>query len=185
MDRRHQAALFLRVTCLKRVAAGAKRYNTRVFSYELMCRRCNWRTLCGIDDAVARLRLIGLLRREPDPDCDVVASLFVDSAPRMTCPICKEKSLSAAPADDADGDGWQAAILCEVCGAAIPAERLAAIPDATRCARCQGLAEAGQLAAVDQDFCPHCGALVEIRMSRGAGITRYKRFCTGEPPCRL
>ena len=34
-------------------------------------------------------------------------------------------------------------------------------------------------------FCPRCGSLVEIRVSRGSGITRYRRFCTGDPPCRL
>ena len=68
-----------------------------VFSYELICRQCGWRTVCGRDDAVARLRLIGQLRRERDPEEELVETLFVESAPRMTCPICKEKSLFARP----------------------------------------------------------------------------------------
>ncbi|MEX0611505.1 MAG: TraR/DksA C4-type zinc finger protein [Pirellulales bacterium] len=155
-----------------------------MFSYELKCRRCGWRTICGRDDAVARLQLIGLLRREPDPDDDLVAVLLVEAAPRMSCPICKEKRLSASPADAGDDGDWQAAVLCEVCRAPIPPERLEAVPDTKRCAACQGKAETGQLAD-EPEYCPHCGAVVEIRVSRGAGITRYKRFCTGEPPCRL
>ena len=156
-----------------------------MFSYELVCRRCGWRTVCGRDDTIARLRLIGLLRREPDPNDDLVAALFVEAAPRMTCPICKEKSLTASPADDTDEGDWQTAVLCEVCRAPIPPERLDAIPTAKRCARCQEQAEAGELTAEEPEYCPHCGALVELRVSRGSGITRYKRVCTGIPPCRL
>jgi hypothetical protein len=156
-----------------------------VFSYEVVCRRCHWRTVCGSDDAVARLRLIGLLRREPDPDDELVAALLVDAAPRMTCPICKEKALVATPADDAAQGDWQAAVLCEVCRAPIAPERLEAIPGAKRCAHCQEEAESGDTIVNELEYCPKCGALMEIRISRGAGITRYKRVCTGDPPCRL
>src|SRR5688572_10576604 len=88
-----------------------ERYNSNVFSYELICPRCGWRTVCGVDDAITRLRLIGLLRREREPDEDVVASLFVEAAPRMTCPICKEKSLTASPIDVShEDDEWQTAV---------------------------------------------------------------------------
>jgi RNA polymerase-binding transcription factor DksA len=131
------------------------------------------------------LRLIGLLRRERDPDETLLAELFVDAAPRMTCPICKEKSLAASPADDSDDRSWQAAVLCEVCRAPIPVERLAAIPDARRCASCQGKAESGALEEVAIEYCPQCGSPIELRVSRGSGITRYRRVCTGIPPCRL
>ena len=42
-----------------------------------------------------------MLRREPEPDDELVAALFVEAAPRMTCPICKEKTLCAhRPTDD-------------------------------------------------------------------------------------
>jgi DNA-directed RNA polymerase subunit RPC12/RpoP len=141
--------------------------------------------VCGRDDAVARLRLIGLLRREPDPEEELVAELLIDAAPRMTCPLCKEKRLFAQPTDDDSANDWQAAVLCEVCREPIAPERLEAIPGAKRCAACQGKSEVSQLAEVEPDYCPHCGAIVEIRLSRGSGITRYKRVCTGDPPCRL
>jgi RNA polymerase-binding transcription factor DksA len=155
-----------------------------MFSYELTCSNCRWQTTCGLEDAVTRLRIIGQLRREKEPDEALVAELFVDSAPRMTCPLCKEKTLSARPTPDDDAEDWQAAILCEICRKPIDLERLEAVPDTKRCADCQGKAESGQLTD-EPDYCPNCGALIEIRVNRGSGITRYKRVCTGEPPCRL
>ena len=103
----------------------------------------------------------------------------------MTCPICKEKGLYGQPNEDDDTGDWQAAVLCEICCEPILSERLDAIPGVKRCAACAAKAESGQLAAVEPEYCPNCGALVEIHASRGAGITRYKRVCTGDPPCRL
>jgi hypothetical protein len=158
-----------------------------MFSFELTCRNCGWRTVCGTAEAAARLRLIGLLRREPDPQEDVLSSLLVESASRMTCPLCKEKRLVATaskPTADDDAD-WHAAVLCEVCRRPIATERLEAIPGTKRCAACQGKAETGALHEQQVEYCPQCGAIVEIRASRGGGITRYKRFCTGDPPCRI
>ena len=73
-----------------------------MFSYELTCRDCGWRTVCGRDDAIARLRIVGQLRREREPDEELVETLFVEAAPQMTCPICKEKSLFARPSQDLD-----------------------------------------------------------------------------------
>jgi hypothetical protein len=155
-----------------------------VFSSELTCGNCGWRTVCGPVDAAARLRLIGLLRREPGPDEDMLSALFLEAAPRMTCPICKEKRLVALPAEDLDDRDWQTAVLCEVCRQPISPGRLEAVPGTKRCAACQELAETGRLAD-EPEYCPQCGAIVEIRVSRGGGITRYKRVCTGNPPCRL
>jgi hypothetical protein len=60
-----------------------------VFSSELFCRNCQWRTVCGRVDAIARLRLVGLLRRDPEPDDELLEALFAEAASRMTCPICK------------------------------------------------------------------------------------------------
>jgi len=155
------------------------------FSSQLVCRNCQWRTVCGREDAIGRLRLVGMLRRDPDPDEDLLAVLLTEAAPRMTCPLCKEKRLSAIDhdpvADDAD---WQSAVLCEVCRQPIPPERVEALPGVKRCVACQGRSETG-VAVEEPEYCPHCGSLVEIRVGRGAGITRYRRFCTGEPPCRL
>jgi Zn finger protein HypA/HybF involved in hydrogenase expression len=158
-----------------------------MFSHELICRNCGWRTVCGRDDAIARLKIVGMLRRDPDPDEDLLRALFTEAAPRMTCPLCKEHRLHAVDHDPlaaADDDDWQSAVLCEVCREPIPPERVEALPGVKRCVACQGNRESG-ISEEEPEYCPHCGSLVEIRVGRGSGITRYRRFCTGEPPCRL
>jgi hypothetical protein len=157
-----------------------------MFSSELICGNCGWRTVCGREDAIARLKIVGLLRRDPDPGEDLLRVLFAEAAPRMTCPICKEKRLHAVEHDSSgeeDAD-WQSAVLCEVCRQPIPPERVEALPGVKRCVGCEGRDEAGT-AVEEPEYCPQCGSIVEIRISRGTGITRYRRFCTGQPPCRL
>lgn len=156
--------------------------------WHLTCKHCDWHTLSTAEEAVQRLRLVGVLRRERDPGRDLLAELLMSTAPHMTCPLCKSRGLTAREADDAAGDeedAWQPAVLCEVCREPIPPERLEALPDARRCMKCQAAVESGAAVDDEPEFCPRCGALVELRVSRGAGITRYKRFCTGTPPCRL
>ena len=170
--------------CAQNVCAS---FDVTMFSYELICRNCGWRTVCGRDDAVARLRIAGKLRRAREPEDDFVETLLVETAPQMTCPLCKEKTLFARPCQGSDDEGgdWQTAALCEMCREPIAPERLEAIPNTKRCQSCAAKVESGQLDDIEPDFCPNCGALVEVRVSRGSGITRYKRVCTGEPPCRL
>jgi hypothetical protein len=137
---------------------------------------------------IARLRIIGALRREPEPSDDLLEALFLDGARRMTCPLCKEVGLRATPASDddsAENGNWLAAVLCEICRQPIAVERLEAVPGTKRCVACQGQAESAGGYVEEPEYCPHCGSLVELRVSKGAGITRYRRFCTGSPPCRL
>ncbi len=155
---------------------------------QLHCPACGWQTICGASDLASRLRIVGFLRKDHDPDEAIVAELAQTAAPRMTCPTCKRVGLSITEARDADllvDDDWQAAVLCEVCRQAIDPERLEFVPGTRRCVACQGKSEAGTLEQDEPEFCPKCGALVELRVSRGSGLTRYKRFCTGIPPCRL
>ncbi len=149
----------------------------------LTCRHCGFRTLAGHDDLVARLRLVGQLRRDKEPSDSIVEALLAEYTPLMTCPGCKGIGLSAKDADEEDEDDWQAAVLCEICRQAIDLERLEVLPDTHRCTDCQHKSETGTLPDDDPEFCPRCGALVELRVSRGSSITRYKRFCTGG--CRL
>lgn len=157
-----------------------------MLSRSLSCPGCGWRTVCGEADIAARLRLVGLLRRDKDPDEGILAALFDDAAGRMTCPGCKRVGVVADDADAADDeDDWQAAVLCEACRKPIDPERLEVFPDSKRCVPCQARSESGVPEPDEPDFCPRCGSLVELRVSRGSGLTRYRRFCTGQPACRL
>lgn len=154
---------------------------------QLTCQECGWRTVCGPADAAARLRLVGVLRRESDPDDATLAELLPEAAKRMTCPGCKRIGFAVSEAEEVaeTEDDWQAAVLCERCRKPIPPERLEVFPDSKRCVACQSKAESGEPEEDEPEFCPRCGALVELRVSRGGGLTRYKRFCTGVPACRL
>lgn len=142
--------------------------------------------MLGLAEAVAKLRLIGRLRRDKEPDEATVAALLEADSRLMTCPTCKRRGLACREAseDDWEADDWQAAVLCEFCRQAIDPERLEFLPATKRCADCQGKAEAGTLDEGEPEFCPKCGGLVELRVSRGSGITRYRRFCTASD-CRI
>lgn len=166
-----------------------------MLSTVLACAKCGWQTTSGEDEIARRLRTLGLLRRSPHPLSEVVNELLKANVHRLTCDACLQTGLynpsfstgisvrrSAAPDDD-EGD-WQQARICELCREPISPDRLEVFPAAKRCAKCQDIAERG----ADPDpveYCPKCGSVLEMRVSSGGGITRYKQFCTGNPPCRL
>lgn len=156
-----------------------------MLSVELTCPGCHWRTLCGDEEIARRLRQLGLFRRAPDPPEELILELLKSHGARLACDHCRQQGLvvdqDAAGRDD---DDWQTAVVCEVCRKAIPDERLQALPDAQRCVACQDAEDRGAT-AVEPDYCPKCGSLLELRVARGSGVTRYKLACTGQPPCRL
>jgi len=132
------------------------------------------------------LRGLGLLRRAPHPPGELVAELLAANVSRLSCDACQALGLALnEPDQDEDDDGdWQQAVVCEVCKKLIPPERVEVFPDAKRCVDCQSVADRGE-DVEEPEFCPKCGSFVELRVSRATGITRYKRFCTGSPACRL
>ena len=154
-----------------------------MLSVTLRCEQCDWQTTCGQEQVETRLRKLGLLRRAPNPPEELVQELLDLHLSRLTCDACGKAGLSLADTEEQDSD-WQQAIVCEVCRKPIPPERLEAIPNATRCVGCQDAEDRGE-AAVEFDYCPTCGAILELKVSRTGGITRYKQFCTGNPSCRL
>jgi len=154
-----------------------------MLAVQLSCPQCRWRALCNQAEVEHRLRGLGLLRR--DPPGELVAELLTANIARLSCDACGNTGivLGQPEEDEAWGD-WQQAVVCEVCKKPIPPERVEVFPDAKRCVDCQSVADRGE-DTEEPEFCPKCGSLVELRVSRGAGITRYKRFCTGSPACRL
>jgi hypothetical protein len=139
------------------------------------------------------LRSLGLLRRAAHPPDELVRELLVANAGRLNCDQCRSVGLVISARSngdfdvDFDGEGegdWQQAVTCEVCRVPIPPERLAVFADARRCVGCQDVADRGE-SPDEPEFCEKCGSLVELRVSHAGGMTRYKRFCTGIPACRL
>lgn len=142
---------------------------------ELRCGACSWTELCGPDAMAAWLRKARKLRADSEPELEIMVELLPAAAPRLACPQCGQLGLTASPAaDDAE---WPEPALCESCSKPIPPERLEAVPDATLCAVCQEQEELGQ-AETDTEYCPKCGAPMEVRLSRSPGLARYVSVCT-------
>lgn len=156
-----------------------------MFSVQLECTSCRWRTICGEEEVAKRLRQLGLLRRAAEPPRDMLTELLASHGNELNCDQCRKTGLviSDPRAEDDEGD-WQQAIVCEVCRKPIPVERLEFMPTAKRCVDCQSAEDRGEVEE-EFDYCPKCGSLMELRTSRGGGITQYKLFCTGSPPCRV
>lgn len=156
-----------------------------MLSANLTCPQCDWQTTCGEVEIARRLRTLGLLRRAAHPPEEMVRELLMTHAGRLTCDQCHSSGLvcNESPATDDEGD-WQQAIVCELCRQPISPARVEVFPKARRCVGCQHLADRGE-EPEELEFCEKCGSLVELRVSRAGGLTRYKRFCTGSPACRL
>ncbi len=154
-----------------------------MLSVQLECTTCGWRTVCGEAEVVRRLRALGLFRRAPEPPTDFVQEVLRTNGHRLACDKCHATGLRMGKGVDDAGE-WEQVVVCEICRQPIPAERLEFNPKATRCAGCQSAADRGAT-FVEPEYCPKCGSIVELRVSRTGGVTRYKMWCTGNPPCRL
>ncbi len=148
----------------------------------LACPACSWQAICGDEEIDIHLRGAGMLRRQAKTDHETLEQLLAGAGPRLTCPECGHRGLTAETVTEEDL--WQDAVLCEICRQPIPPERLEAIPGTRRCTSCQNDSEHGRLAE-EPEFCPRCGAVLVLRMSKKGGTTRFRLFCTGSPPCRL
>jgi RNA polymerase-binding transcription factor DksA len=155
----------------------------------LVCPRCDWCRHCLAADLLQRLQKLGVCRRANEPPVELLTELLPTYADRLLCDQCGQAGLTVQQngtdtlsRNDLDQEDWQQAIVCEVCHQPISSERIEVFPQAKRCVSCQDQADRGT-EPIEPDFCPKCGALVELRVSRGSGLTRYKQFCTAG--CRL
>jgi hypothetical protein len=153
------------------------------FYLELSCGACGWSETCD-PSAVARwLDSADRLRRDQQPELEIMHEVLRGIAGELACPDCAATGLSARQISDADFD-WPEVRQCESCGQLIATERLEALPDTKLCAACQQSDERGETTCSELEFCPRCGSIMELRLTRGAGIARYTMQCTGNPACR-
>lgn len=149
---------------------------------QLSCAACSWSELCGPEGMARWLTRAKKLKTDSEADLDVLYEVFQAAALKLTCPECGNMGLATDPIDESDAD-WPGPIPCSSCGGAISRERLEALPGVSLCTECQGKDERGQTSG-PLEYCQRCGAVMEMRLSRSDGLTRYVMACTGNPPCR-
>ena len=143
---------------------------------ELLCPQCDAAEVCGSTQMIARLRSVGVLRREADPPATLLAELFRHNATKFACHVCDHVGLQVREPTVED---WDVVKRCSVCGTRIPQERLDLFPDAQRCARCES--QTADSSPAEREFCPNCGEVMTVRLRRGTGIAKYEMTC---PRCR-
>ena len=149
--------------------------------YDLRCLGCGWCEVCGPEGMVRWLRSVGKVRPGREPDQEILGALFHAVAAQLTCPQCGRNGLNAAlAADDEQAFAGLGPIPCDGCGQPIPPERLEALPGTKLCTACQNREELGEPSG-SPEYCPRCGNVMEVRLSRSAGIARYVMSC---PACR-
>lgn len=143
---------------------------------ELLCPQCSAVELCDAKCMLARLRSVGILKREAKPDPELLRELFRGSANKFTCHRCDHLGLVAR---EASVEEWPETRKCQACGTSIPRERLEIFPQAQRCAACESQSKESHSDEIE--YCPRCGEIMTVRLSRGSGISRYMTFC---PSCK-
>lgn len=150
---------------------------------ELRCPACSWSEVFSEGRIAERLRSLRKLRVRSHPEPEILAEVFKAVAAEMACPECGATGLWTETAAE-DRLDWPQARQCDACGRPIEAERLELLPGATLCAACQRQLERGETPG-QPEYCPRCGAPMQLRLSRKGGVARYEMTCTANPPCRL
>jgi hypothetical protein len=146
---------------------------------ELNCSRCHWRSICGPVQMLDWLRRVRMVRRDAEPDAELLGELFRAAGARLTCPHCQAVGLTIVEAELEGDEAWAMARACRRCGRPIPSARLEVFPDAQLCVECQAKADRGEPEGSDQ-YCPRCGNVMRL-VQRSRGVTRYVMAC---PQCR-
>ncbi len=147
---------------------------------QLTCPHCRASVMHGVPEMLQRLQSLGMLRRDKQPDADMVAELFRSSVSRMPCGECGRTGLTLASLPDDDDEAWSGKRRCEACNQPIPPERVQLLPSVTLCVACQGKRESGG-AIGPAEYCPKCGSVLQLKLRSGDGLAGYRQYC---PECR-
>jgi len=144
------------------------------------CSRCKRVEESGRQELIARLRDLGMLRRDDGRDIGLLLELARSKAADFACPACEAPGyLPQEVSGDDDFDDLPPPRPCMACGATIPAERVELFPESDLCARCQEKIDRGESLSGD-DYCERCGSPLVVRKT-STGVTRYQQVC---PQCR-
>lgn len=142
---------------------------------QLRCPACGETVLCDHREMVRRLQAIKMLRRQGQPEPELVRELFRSAGEKLACDRCGKAGLIVEQPDPDDLD-WGAPRCCQDCGQPIPAERIELFPDARRCAACEARGPQARSGDVPE-YCPKCGAVMTLRTKGQSELTRYQWWC--------
>lgn len=146
--------------------------------FEIRCRACGDRRQIGVSDLLGRLRSGGAMRRNNDPDFELMMELAKTASGAWNCDACHAIGLAFRPIYD-DPNDWNDARSCEACSQRIPPERVELFPNSTLCAACQRNVESGRTPVAE--YCERCGSILTLKPTKSSGISRYVMYC---PSCR-
>ena len=144
--------------------------------WELRCPSCDDIQRYGLQDIVALLTSQGKLRKDKDPPWELLEELFRSAAASLSCGECGRTGLGVSREDDLEDEEWGAPRRCEVCGQPIPAERMEVFPDTRVCVSCK-VGDEHRPVDDEPQYCSHCGAVLQMKLSSGSGISRYRMAC--------
>ena len=148
--------------------------NSPIPLQSIVCESCSDLRIIGPKEMANSLRSSGRLRRDAEPDLQLLLELYKQALAANSCVKCGGSSFVIA-AYEMDEEDWGDPILCEVCKQEIPAERLEIFPNEKRCAGCKDKPLPGD---ADPEFCEACGGLMALRQRGGSGIASYVMACT-------
>lgn len=153
--------------------------------FELQCMHCRHSRRMDAAGRLRWLQLAGHLRKVHDPHSPLIEPLVPLQLAKECCSECGQQRMrmllislhqtqNQASEDDME---WGSRRLCQDCRQPIAAERLAALPEATRCIACQSTSVCA--AAVDtlsDENCPKCGAWLHWETLR-TSIGTFRLVC--------
>lgn len=158
--------------------------NTPAEFRQLTCSACGWRDVLDTEKIYRWLTARGKIRPGRDVEDEILYELFHGLLPTFTCPECHNGNLAMEVVLDDFSD--LDARRCRGCAKIIPEMRLQFFPDALYCAVCAEKVENGEDLPLNVEYCPTCGAMMELQPVRRAnGKTDFVWRCTKIPPCRL
>lgn len=152
------------------------------YSVYLQCSGCENVEFADADQLLARLRKMGMMRRDAEPSNDLIKEMVERMCDGFKCATCDNVGLTTSDEDPFDDEEWGQARKCERCKATIPAERIEVFPDTRLCTSCKAKVDAGEETdEIEPDYCPKCGDIRQLKARGGSGIAGYKMYC---PTCR-
>src|SRR5260221_13729351 len=105
---------------------------------QLSCAKCHYESVCSPAAMLGWLRQVNMVRRDTEPEPELIGELFRVAASKFVFPACKTVGLAVSQGPEESDEDWGMARTCDTCGKPIARERLEVFPSTRLCVPCQG-----------------------------------------------